>query len=162
MTLGTGTFAGGTDVVAGLYDVTTGPAQSERFVVSGTDTYDEVLGMHGVPEIRVQISSGDDIQISGPSKVSFTPVSTPFVTSHSAVDLYAGTWTVGQDLGPGNYVASPGAGQHGQFVITNEGVNVVLGSDPSQGEVPSVSFTVQTGDVVEITGLGQVAVTPTS
>jgi hypothetical protein len=160
VTLGSGRFVGGTDVAPGLYDVTTGPDQSGHFVVTGTDSYNETLGTGGVPKIRVQISNGDIIQISGLSQVFFTPVSTPFVTSHSAVVLYAGTWTVGQDLGPGGYVATPGPGQSGKLIITSEGVNVVLGDDPNRGEVPSVTFDVQSGDVIEITGLAQVNLTP--
>jgi hypothetical protein len=164
VTLGSGTFTGGTDVEPGLYDVTTGPNQSGTFVVSGTDSYNEILdssGSQGVPKIRVQISKGDQIQISGLSQVFFTPVSTPFVTTYSAVTLYAGTWTVGQDLGPGGYVATPGFGQSGNFIVTREGVNEVLGGNPKLGQVPSVSFNVQNGDVIEITGLGQVTLTPT-
>ena len=149
-------------MVPGLYDVTTGRDQNEQFTVTGTDFYNEVLGTTRVPKIRVQIATGDQIQISGPSEASFTPVSTPFVTTYSALDLYAGSWTVGQDLGPGKYVATPDTGQVGQFVVKAEGVAVTLGGDSSQGEVPSVTFTVHTGDVIEISGLGQVSVTPTS
>ncbi len=163
MTLGSGTFLGGTDVAPGLYDVTTGPDQNGTFIVSGADSYNEILdssGSQGVSKIRVQISNGDQIQISGLSQVIFTPVSTPFVTSHSGVTLYAGTWTVGQDLGAGRYVATPGAGQSGNFIITSEDINVVLGDDPSLGEVPSVTFNVQSGDVIEIIGLGQVTLAP--
>lgn len=163
MTLGSGNFTGGTDVAPGLYDVTTGPGQRGNFVVSGSDSYNEVLdssGNRGVPEIRVQISNGDQIQISGPSQVYFTPVSTPLVTSHRAVSLYAGTWTVGQDLGPGGYVATPGTGQSGTFVITAEGVNVNLSSEPRRGAVSSVTFDVQDGDVIEISGLKQVSLSP--
>jgi hypothetical protein len=163
VTLGSGTFWGGSDVAPGLYDVTTGPDQSGTFVVSGTDSYSETLdssGTQGVPEVRVQISNGDEIQISGLSQVIFTPVSTPFVTSHSAVTLWAGTWTVGQDLGPGKYVATPGAGQSGNFIITSEGIDEVLGGGPSVGGVPSITFRVQSGDVIEIIGLGQVTLTP--
>ena len=93
-------------------------------------------------------------------QVIFTPVSTPFVTSHSAVTLYAGTWTVGQDLGPGRYVATPGAGQSGNFIITSEGINEVLGGDPSRRGVPSVTFNVQSGDAIEIIGLRQVTLAP--
>ena len=163
VTLGAGDFTGGTDVAPGLYDVTTGPGQSGTFIVTGTDSYNEILGSsgsRGVPEIRVQISNGDQIQISGLSQVIFAPVSTPFVTTHSAVDLYAGTWTVGQDLGAGQYVATPGAGQHGNFMIKGDGVNVVLGRDSSTGAVSSVTFNVQNGDVIAISGLSQVTLTP--
>jgi hypothetical protein len=150
-------------VAPGLYDVTTGPGQSGNFIVNGTDSYNEILdssGTQGVPKIRVQISNGDQIQISSLSQVIFTPVSTPFVTTRSAVTLYAGTWTVGQDLGRGRYVATPGAGQSGNFIITNEGVNEILGGDPSLGGVPSVTFNVQNSDVIEISGLGQVMLAP--
>jgi hypothetical protein len=152
-------------VAQGLYDVTTGPGQSGRFTVTGTDSYDDVLdssGAQGVPQIRAQISSGDRIQISSSlSQVIFTPVATPFVTASSAVNLYAGTWTVGQDLGPGTYVATPGTGQSGKFIISSEGVNVTLGGDPNLGEVPDVTFSVQIGDVIQISDLGQVSLAPT-
>jgi hypothetical protein len=163
VTLGAGTFTGGTVVAPGLYDVTTGPGQSGNFIVNGTDSYHEALdssGSRGVPKIRVQISNGDQIQISGVSQVFFSPVSTPFVTTHSAVTLYAGTWTVGQDLGPGRYVATPGAGQSGTFTITGEAVNAILSADPRLGAVSSVTFNVQNGDVIEISGLEQVTLTP--
>ena len=109
-TLGAGTFSGGKDVAPGLYDVRAGGGQSGNFFVNGTDGYNEILGTNhgfGVPTVRVQISNGDSIQVSGLSQVVFTPVTTPFVTSHSPVNLYAGTWTVGQDIGPGRYVATP-------------------------------------------------------
>jgi hypothetical protein len=163
VTLGSGTFVGGTDVEPGLYDVTTGPGQSGNFNVAGTDSYNDMLdssGVNGVPKIRVQISTGDRIRITGLSEVMFAPVSTPFVTTHSAVTLYAGTWTVGQDLGPGLYVATPGVGQSGRFVIRSEGVNQILGGDPSLGQVPTVTFAVKVGDVIKISGLGVVALAP--
>jgi hypothetical protein len=147
----------------GLYDVTTEPGQMGKFIVTGKDNYNETLdasGTPGVPKVRAQISTGDRIRISGLSAVVFTPVSTPLVTTQCAVNLYAGTWTVGQDLGPGSYVAAPGTGQSGKFVVRAEGVNVVLGGDPSLGEVPSVTFSVKDGDVIDISGLGQVALTP--
>lgn len=163
MTLGAGAFTGGTDVAPGLYDVTTGPGQSGTFVVNGTDSYKELLdssGSRGVTRIRVQISNGDQIQISGLSQVIFTPVSTPFVTTHSAATLYAGSWTVGQDLGPGRYVATADAGQSGTFIITGEGVNEAMSGNPRAGAVSSVTFSVELGDVIEITGLEQVTLTP--
>jgi hypothetical protein len=165
VTLGSGSFTGGTDVAPGLYDVTTGQNQSGTFIVKGKDAYSETLassGSQGVPEIRVHISTGDQIQISSLSQVFFTPVSTPFVTTQAVANLYAGTWTVGQDLGPGTYVATPGTGDSGTFDIKAEGVNAILGSDPTRGEVASVTFTVADGDVIRISGLPQVTLTPSS
>lgn len=164
VTLGAGMFKGGTAVAAGLYNVTPGTGESGNFVVHGTDTYDEILGggttAGGVPMVRAKISIGDSITISGLSQVTFTPVTTPYVTTHSPVTLYAGTWTVGQDLGPGRYVATPGTGQSGNFIITSEGVDEILGGSSTTGGVPNVTFTVKKGDVIDISGLSQVTLTP--
>ena len=165
VTLGAGTFTGGKDVADGLYNVTTGPGQSGNFIVSGTDSYDEILGNSaagGVPTIRVTISTGDSIEIDSLTSVTFTPVNTPFVTTHSTVNLYAGTWTVGQDLGPGRYVATPGSGQSGNFIIEAEGVDEILGGSSADGGVPSVTFNVSDGDVIDISSLSQVTLTPTN
>jgi hypothetical protein len=147
----------------GLYDVTVSAGESGRFIVTGADSYDELLdssGTTGVPEIRVQISNHDQIQISGLSEVFFTPVSTPFVTTYSAVTLYAGTWTVGQDLGPGTYVATAPAGQSGSLVIASEGVHKRLDGNSGSGTSSSTTFTVQNGDVIAISGLAQVTLAP--
>src|SRR2546421_413252 len=83
----------GKDVEAGLYDVTTTSGQSGNFYVNGSDSYNEILGVsdgQGVPKIRVQISDGDEIQVSSLSKVIFTPVSTPYSTAYATTTLYAG------------------------------------------------------------------------
>jgi hypothetical protein len=160
--LGAGTFSGGTDVAPGLYNVTAAPGESGNFFVNGTDTYNEILGANGidgVPTVRVRISAGDSIEISGLSQVVFTPVTTPLVTTQSPVTLYAGTWTVGQDIGAGRYVATPGAGQSGNFIVDNEDVNEILGG--SDG-VLNVSMNLQPGDVITISGLSQVTMTPAS
>jgi hypothetical protein len=164
VTLGAGSFAGGSDVAVGLYDVTTAAGQSGNFVVSGTDTYNEILGPDGigdgVPTVRAQISNGDQIQISGLSNVTFTPVSTPLVTSHTTVNLYAGTWNVGQDIGAGRYVATPGAGQSGNFIVSGtDTYNEILGGGSSVGGVPSVSVSLSKGDVITISSLSQVVMT---
>lgn len=156
VTLGAGNFRGGTDVQPGLYDVTPGAGQTGNFIVQGTDTYDEILGSDGVAKVRAQISAGDSIQISSLSQVSFTPVTSPLITTHTLVNLYAGTWTVGQDLGAGRYVATPGAGQTGNFIVENEMVDELLGTDG----VPNVSVDLQNGDVITIGSLNQVTMTP--
>lgn len=161
MTLGAGSFTGGEDVAVGLYDVTTQPGQTGNFQVGGTDSYNEILGPDGagdgVPTVRAKISDGDQIDISILSSVTFTPVTSPLVTSHTTVNLYAGTWVVGQDIGEGRYVATPGAGQSGNFIVSgNDSYNEILGGDSTVGEVPSETVTLSNGDVIDISGLSQV------
>jgi len=157
-TLGAGTFSGGKDVPVGLYDVTA-PGQSGNFIVTGTDTYNEIFGQ-GVTKIRVQISDGDQIQLSGLSSVTFTPVSKRFVTTHTPVTLYAGTFIVGQDIGAGRYVATTTPGSSGNFIVSGtDSVNEILGQN-GVGGVPSVTTDLSDGDVVTISGLGQVTMTP--
>lgn len=157
-TLGAGTFSGGKDVAVGLYDVTAA-GQSGNFIVSGTDSYNDILGQ-GVTKIRAQISDGDQIQLSSLSSVTFTPVSTPFVTSHTPVTLYAGTFTVGQDIGAGRYIATTTAGSSGNFFVHGaNSVNEILGQN-GFGGVPNVTTDLADGDVITISGLGQVTMTP--
>lgn len=157
-TLGAGTFSGGKDVPVGLYDVTA-PGQSGNFIVTGTDSYNEIFGQ-GVTKIRVQISDGDKIELSGLSRVTFTPVSTPFVTTYKAVTLYAGTFIVGQDIAPGRYVATTTPGSSGNFIVSGQDdVNEILGQN-GFGGVPSVTTDLTDGDVITISGLGQVTMTP--
>ena len=157
-TLGAGTFAGGKDIPIGLYDVTA-PGQSGNFIVSGTNSYNDILGQ-GVTKIRAQISDGDQIKLSGLSSVTFTPVSTPFVTTHTPVTLYAGTFTVGQDIGAGRYVATTTLGKSGNFIVSGDNsVNEILGQN-GYGGVPSVTTNLTDGDVITISGLGEVTMTP--
>lgn len=172
-TLGAGNFTGGTDVEAGLYNVTTIPGEFGNFVVQDNAAIDplvvnEILGAvgdDGVPEIRVRIVSGDQIQISGLSEVIFTPVTTPYVTMHSTVNLYAGTWTVGQDIGPGRYVATAPAGQSGNFSVTDPSafdplvINEILGDDTADGDVPNITMTLTKGETIDVSGLAQVTMT---
>jgi hypothetical protein len=157
-TLGAGTFTGGKDVPVGLY-VVTAPGQSGNFIVSGTDSYNEIFGQ-GVTKIRAQISDGDKIELSGLSSVTFTPVSTPFVTTYKLVTLYTGTFIVGQDIGAGRYVATTTPGSSGNFIVSGaNSVNEILGQNDIGG-VPSVTTDLTDGDVITISGLGQVTMTP--
>ena len=163
-TLGAGSFTGGTDVADGLYDVTTAAGQSGNFMVSGTDTYNEILGRNdagGVDKIRVNISDGDQIQISSLSTVIFTPVTSAFVTNYGAASLYAGTFVVGQDIGAGRYTVTPGSGESGNFMVDgSDSYNEILGSDPTYGQVPSLTVNLADGDTITISGLDQVNFAP--
>lgn len=162
-TLGAGTFVGGTDIDVGLYDVTPGSNQSGNFIVIGTDTYDEILGdngIDGVTKVRAQISKGDKIEISSLSSVTFTPVTTAFVTTHTTATIYAGTFIVGQDVGAGRYVVTPGDGESGNFIVSGkDSYDEILGGDTSLGEVPKVSSTLSRGDIIDISGMNEVTLT---
>ena len=94
------------------------------------------------------------------SAVTFTPVTAPLSTSHSTTNLYAGTWTVDEDIGAGRYVATPGVGQSGNFIVSgNDSYNELLGGDSSLGGVPTVTVTLSAGDVISIGSLSQVTMT---
>lgn len=160
VTIGTGTFVGGEDVAVGLYDVTAGAGESGNFIVNEGASYNEVIGAGGlgVDKVRAKISEGDQIKISGLSNVTFTPVTAKFVTQQKAVDLYAGTFVVGEDVGEGRYKVTPGSGQSGNFIV-NDGAsyNEVLGSDFG---VPEVTANLSNGDKITISGLSKVTFTP--
>lgn len=157
-TLGAGNFVGGKDVPAGLYDATA-PGQSGNFIVSGTNTYDEILG-EGVTKIRAKISDGDKIELSSLSNVIFTPVSTPFVATHNLATLYSGTFIVGEDIGAGRYVATTAPGDSGNFIVNGSNyVDEILGQN-GFGGVPKVTTDLSNGDVITISGLGEVTMTP--
>lgn len=165
VTLGTGNFSVGTDVQPGLYDVTAAAGESGNFIVHGPDLYDEVLGDTGVgglsvPKVRAKLSNGDSIQISSLAQVTFTPVSTPYVTTHTMVTLYAGTWVTGQDIGPGRYVATTTAGDSGNFIVGAEGIDEILGQAGAGLGVPSISLNLSRGDTIVISSLSQVIMTP--
>lgn len=165
VTLGAGTFAGGKDVAVGLYDVTAGAGQTGNFIVSGADTYNEILGdagaAGGVSKVRTRINSGDKIQLSSLSSVTFTPVTAAFSTDYKVTNLYAGTFIVGEDIGAGRYTVTPGSGQTGNFIVTGANMyNEILGGDSSFGGVPSVSATLTKGDKIAISGMDQVTFTP--
>lgn len=157
--LGAGSYIGGEDVPVGLYNVTTASGESGNFVVKGDHLYNEILGSgYGVSRVRTQISKGDDIQISGLSSVTFTPVTEEFVTSHTLTNLYAGTFVVGEDISAGKYVATTTGGDSGNFVVRGSRlVNEILGSGYG---VPSVNVTLSDGDFISISGLEQVIMTP--
>jgi hypothetical protein len=162
VTIGAGSFNGGQDVAAGLYDVSTGGGQSGNFIVNEGAKVNEVLGAaggFGVSKVRANISSGDVIKISGLSQVTFTPVSAMFVLSHATTTLYAGTFTVGEDIGQGKYVVTPGHGESGNFIV-NEGakINEVLGAAGGFG-VPSVTVNLSKGDIIKLSGLNNVVFT---
>jgi hypothetical protein len=106
------------------------------------------------------MSNDDQIKRSRLSSVTFTLVSTPFVTTHTLATLYAGTFIIGQDRGAGRYVATTTPGSSGNcFVRDNNSVNEILGQN-GYGGVPNVTIDLTDGPVTTISGLGRVTMTP--
>jgi hypothetical protein len=94
--------------------------------------------------------------------VIFTPVTAPFITSHTATTLYAGTFTVGRDIGAGRYVATTTVGSSGNFIVNGaDSYDEILGVSNGQG-VPQLTVTLTDGDVIAISGLSQVTMTPSN
>lgn len=86
------------------------------------------------------------------------------------VDLTTGTWTCGVDIAPGKYVATA---EQGAGCLEIDGSTYVLeyltarnigpdyyGTDDVIMGVPSVTFTIEEGDTIEITGLPSVHFEP--
>jgi hypothetical protein len=165
--LGAGTFQGGKDIQAGLYDVT--PVGGEgNFTVksSGGDLkINEVLGnvqSLGVLKVRVKISNGDKIQLQEINKAHFEPVITPFVKTVQALSLYSGRWVVGEDVAAGKYKATPVSGS-GNFIVSSKNgmpvTNEILGGDMG---VKEVTVNLKDGEIIDIGSINQINFTPTN
>lgn len=165
--LGTGTFKGGTDIKAGLYEVTPVQGQGNFTVTSknGALNVNEVLGQAsgmGVTQVRTKISNDDKIQLQGINKVHFQPVATPFVTTEQVEVLHSGEWIVGQDIVAGRYkaVATSGSGNFVVFTDGMPGTNEILGGDSASGGVKQVSVDLTNGDVINIASINKATLTP--
>lgn len=169
--LSAGTFTGGKDIQAGLYDVT--PVEGNgNFIVEGNDWKlytNEILGMEyglGVEKVRANIQNGDNIRLEGISKAHFEPVTTPFVTKVNQLFLYSGTWKVGEDIAAGRYRASVSNGT-GNFIIYGTDdllkINEILNanSDVDMG-VKETTVNLDKGDIIKISSLNQVEFTPSN
>lgn len=161
--LGAGTFEGGKDITAGVYDAASAEGQG-NFTVnssSGELLANEILGNSGeigVSKVRVKISNGDVIKLQGINKTHFEPVTASFVKSVQNVSLYAGRFIVGEDIAAGRYVASAPSGS-GNFVVYSSKmpvVNEILG----QSGVKNVTVDLKNGNEINIAGLNQVNFVP--
>lgn len=153
-TLNTGDFVVGQDIKAGLYDVTPASGESGNFFTSG-GTNEILGGQYGVAKVRTKLNNNDTVKISGMSTATFTPVTTPFVTTHTTTTLYAGVFTVGEDIGAGRYDVTPGAGESGNL-FTSGGTNEILGG---QYGVPKTTVDLSDGDTVTLTSMNSVLFT---
>lgn len=163
--LGAGTFTVGTDIKAGLYDVTPTDGSGNLIITNKDKTLNtnEVLGNLddiGVSKVRVKISDGDTIKLESINNTHFEPVTNPFVTTYQLTTLYAGRWIVGEDIAIGKYNVTTIKGS-GNFIIYDSlGIpetNEILGGDYG---VSNVTVTLKEGDIINLASLNQVNFTP--
>lgn len=162
--LSTGTFLGGKDVKAGLYEVT--PLDSQgNFTIKSSDgnlKVNEILGKSqdmGVSQVRVKISDNDEIQLQGIKNVHFEPVTTEFQTSVVETKLHSGEWIVGEDIVSGRYKVTAPSGT-GNFVIFDGSMpvtNEILGGETG---VKEVSVNLKDKERIEISNLNEVKFEP--
>lgn len=164
--LGTGTFTVGTGILTGIYDATS-PSGSGNFTIkdaSGTLMINEILGVQhgqGTPLVRVVLTQGDVINISGISTVHFQPTIAPFITTPQITTLSTGFFLVDQDVATGRYVVTP-VGSGNFMVFDSSGaskVNEILGGDTG---VANVTVDIAKGDIIQISGLTDATFTPTN
>lgn len=162
-TLSTGTFIVGEDIAAGRYNISTDSgAQGNLFVrdEAGMSFINEILGSpeFGVTNVTTVMEEGDEIEISGMNQVYFEPYE-----SEERTEIGTGQWLVGDDVAPGRYEATISSGSSGNFFVYSGSmglaeVNEILDVNEDLG-VSSVTFTVEAGDVIEISGIEAVQLT---
>lgn len=163
--LGAGTFTGGKDIPAGLYDVTSKSGQG-NFTITGSKgdlLVNEILGSVqglGVDKVRAKVSDGDEIKLQGISKTHFEPVSAPFVTTVQNMSLYSGRFTTGEDIAAGRYKVTAQSGS-GNFIVYDKYnmpiTNEILGGDMG---VKDVTVSLKDGNIIAISSLNKVNFTP--
>lgn len=160
VTLNTGEWTVGTDIQPGRYTIT--PVSGSGNLTStgsgqGTDI-NEILGQDdgmGVASVTTDLTRGEKVKLDGIPQAKFSPV----VSRNSAntTALSTGTWIVGKDLKAGRYNVSPDSGQSGNFTVDGStSVNEILGD----GGTSKVTMTVENGDVINVSGMTGVQLSP--
>ncbi|KYH45322.1 DUF2510 domain-containing protein [Branchiibius sp. NY16-3462-2] len=172
MNLSAGKYVAGVkDIADGTYDVVPLGGTSGSLVVdSSVDDTDPPITQQrlgndaagSVQKVRVDLNLDNQIVVPAGLRVAFIPHQTGEVGAHVRTVLYAGTFIVGQDIGPGKYrVTAPGqAGAIDTF--TNDpatDVDAVLG-DGSELTKTSVVVQLTNDDEVDLTDMSRVIFTP--
>lgn len=146
-TLGSGTYKVGRDIKPGRYTIT---AQSGSGNVTGSNGLNIILGdttdddMGQIDSYTMDLKKGAKVKIDDIESTDFTPV-----TKRSyQTNLKAGQWVVGKDIKPGRYTIKATAGSGN--LTSNEGINVILGtdSDSDEGQVTKTTQTLHRGEVL--------------
>lgn len=138
--------------------------QEEINISTSTDTY--VSTKEKKPQktwvtvgfiILATILTGLVLGFSSQSPVEPVPESVPVPV---AVDLTTGTWTCGVDIEPGSYIATPVVGDETGSIEIDGSTDVYETLGDAFYAVQSVTFTIEEGDTIEISGLSVVRFEP--
>lgn len=164
--LGAGTFFGGKNIQAGLYDITPVDGHGNCTIEDskGKINISETLGIDKemcVTKIRTKIANEDKIQLYGINKVHFEPVVWSSSITSQSIQLYTGAWVVGEDIAKGTYIATSSKGNGNLSVYNKNGltkINKILGDDGAK----EVTVNLDDGYIIVISNLNRVTLTPTN
>ncbi|TCT15415.1 hypothetical protein EDC18_103120 [Natranaerovirga pectinivora] len=148
----------GVAIPAGRYEITGDGIGTFTIIDTsfGLAVFDETFDdMEGIESITTDLEEGNEIRITGLSKVNFIPIET-YIRS----ELTTGTWIVGLDIEKGDYVFQPAEGK-GDFLLYREGrliVNERMDANSEDG-VKEIIFNPELGDEIHIKGLKRVGFT---
>ena len=179
--LGPGTYVAGQHLDPGLYEVTVNSGVSAAVVVplGEGDSFGSILELLSVPDfaggpdgpvatLRLELSDGDEVVLTGGPRGEFTLAFTPVVSRwiepiDGTVTLHSGRWSVGEDLAPGRYVADVAPGARGFLSVDRAGIRTameLLDGDGADGGRPSVALDLSIGDRVAVSGMNEVTLRP--
>lgn len=165
--LGAGQFTVGKDIEKGIYDVTPAGGQG-NFVINdskGKLLTNEIIGDGdlGCKKVRIVISNGDVIKLSGINKTHFEPVTSDLIKDHVEAVLYSGYWSVGQDLGSGRYKVCENKSNSSNFVVYDKSgrlkANEIVSSSGDLG-VKEYTIELSEGDLINISGSNGIKFVP--
>lgn len=155
--LGIGSFEVGKDIVPGIYTAT-GTGTGNLVVISGLDKIrvNEVFGDRdiAVEQVRLILEEEQTVRMSGMDKVVLTPVASKVVKNKRIQILYSGTWIVGVDIMPGDYIVKNNRSEYSQVMVLSSEDGIVGNEIISETDVgiKEMSVTLKDGDYIIIKG----------
>ena len=158
--LSSGEYNISTHLSAGVYDVTfNGTGNFNVYDKDGKLLTNEVGGGAdiGISKYRAILTEGCKIKIAGMS-INTLPVEKK-LSAYAEMSLYAGYWTVGEDVTSGRYKVSTARGNGNFMIFGSDGMpktNEILGSSG----VKEILVNLEDNDIIQISSLNHVKFTP--
>ncbi|HEY8804955.1 MAG TPA: hypothetical protein VIM42_07635 [Clostridium sp.] len=164
-TLSSGDYTVGSEIGVGIYDFTfSGTGNLTVDDANGNNITNEVGGNadgNGITKYRSMLIQDSKVNISGMS-MNIVPA-TQTLAPYAQTSIYAGYWIVGKDITAGRYTISTTENTGNLMISDSSGAsktNEVLGK--SQYAVPSTVVDLADGDIIQVSGLNNVSLTPSN